>query len=160
MAVFRPGNGMSRATVQLKAGRTNQQDFVLPGARGDLVRNGNFAMRWVKASTPDCWRAGPGRWEGEIIPLQTGQRYRLEADFAPGTRGDVFVRWTRQLPHEVPKILQGLAPIPRIENQVLTPAEPTVEFTGSESMALLQITLRGTNEIDRICRSVRLLPLR
>src|SRR4029434_8771924 len=78
VAVFRPGNGMSRATVQLKAGRTNQQDFVLPNARGDLVRSGNFAMRWVKASTPDCWRVGPGRWEGEIIPLQTGQRYRLE----------------------------------------------------------------------------------
>jgi hypothetical protein len=157
--VLRPGSDSVTKPVTLQAGRTNRLDIELRPGDGNLIRNPDFRLKWVQAVAPDYWRGGPGQWEGEIIPLQVGQRYRLQVDFATNASGDVFVRWTRHLPYEIPKLLQRVVPLPRIESKALTPAQPTLDFTGSDSMALVQVTVRGSNGWERVCRQVRLVPL-
>jgi len=159
MTVLRPGNDVLSKKVTLPSGGTNRSDVQLEAGDGNVIRNPDFQLKWAKGAGPDYWRGGVGQWEGEIIPLQVGQRYRLKVDFATNATGDVFVRWTRHLPHEIPKLLQRVVPLPRIESKALTPAQPTLEFTGSESMALVQVTVRGSNRLEQVCRQVRLVPL-
>ena len=60
-------------------------------APGSLVRNGDFAVRWIRHDAPDCWYSTPQGWEGEVIALQPGRKYRLNVAFRPGANGDVLL---------------------------------------------------------------------
>lgn len=149
---FRPGSGATNVTLHLIAGRTNSITVILPEAPASLIRNGDFKLRWLRPEAPDCWTRTDLGWEGEIVPLQTGQRYRLKASFKPGADAEVLVRWTRQLPHT---LAPGLK-LPKIDSRPLTATNSELEFTGTETMALMQVTIRSKKPPQEVCDSVSL----
>ena len=113
---LRPGSAAWSGVVQAVAGETNRCDWGAPSGVPNLLRNGAFTLDWVQPGLPDCWTPTKLGWEGEIIPLRTNQNYRLRVDFASNPAGDVFVRWTRQLPHTLPQNIT----LPKIESRPLT----------------------------------------
>src|SRR5688572_18150484 len=80
IVALRPGNGIARQELEIRAG-TNLYNLVLDGT--NLLRNADFALRWKQPDAPDCWDFWQGAWNGEIIPLKLGQKYRLTAKFKP-----------------------------------------------------------------------------
>ena len=137
----------------LTAGRTNFLNVVLPTSQANLLRNGDFSVKWVRPDAPDCWTRVGNAWEGEVLALKPEQRYRLIVDFKPGATGDVLVRWTRQLPHTLPQNIK----LPKIDSRPLTLEQPTLNFTGSDTMALLQVMVRTKNSPEFLCRSITLV---
>jgi len=151
--VLRPGSGATNVTLHLVAGQTNFARIVLPKAPANLIRNGDLKLRWLRAEAPDCWTRTDLGWEGEIVPLKDGRRYLLKVDFQPDSTAEVLVRWTRQLPHTLPVGMK----LPRIESRPLTAQNNELEFTGSESMALMQVTIRGQGPPQKQCAAVNLV---
>lgn len=156
LIVFRPGSAPTNVTVVLRAGATNDLDLTLAPTPANLVRNGDFQMRWVRLELPDHWQRTDLGWEGEIIPLAHGQRYRLRVTFRAGADADALVRWTRQLPHTLPQNMK----LPKIESKPLTAAQGELIFTGSEAMSLLQISIRSSRPPHEVCTGVHLVALR
>ncbi len=150
--VFRPGSAATNVTLRLLGGRTNPISVTLSETPANLVRNGDLKLRWLRPEAPDCWTRTDLGWEGEIVPLQKDQRYRLKVNFKPGADAEVLARWTRQLPHT---LAPGLK-LPRIDSRPLTPANNELEFTGTETMALLQLTIRSKNPPQDACDEVSL----
>lgn len=124
--------------------------------RVNLIRNGDFQLNWVGGPGPDCWNRTDLGWEGEIIPLKAGQSYQLNAKFRPDATGDVLIRWTRQLPYQVP----NAATLPRVNSRPITPLDPVLNFTATENMALMQVTLRTKKSPAELCVRVELRPVR
>ncbi len=155
LTIFRPGSGMTNVTIILQAGRTNFLNVRLPSAPANLVRNGDFQLKWVRPDAPDCWQRTDLGWEGEIIALETGQNYRLNVKFKPGAEADVLVRWTQQVLYTLPQNVK----LPRIESRPLTPENSELLFTGSEKMALMQISVRSARPPDAVCTSITLLAM-
>jgi hypothetical protein len=141
--------------VGLLADKTNECAIELPASDRNLIRNGDFKIRWARPGQPDCWYPANGAWEGEIIPLKIGQRYRLTAQFKESSRDELLIRWTRYLPHAVPRT----APIPKMETRTLTPRDHEIEFTGAETLGLLQVILRTKGEPSASCDAIRLVAL-
>jgi hypothetical protein len=137
VVALRQGNGRMEKTVRVESNQTNVCDLNLPRP-SNLVRNGDLSLRWVDRSAPDCWNLFQGLWQGEIIPLKIGQQYRIAAKFKEGADGEVQVRWTRQLPHAVPRT----APIPLFQTRKLTRDESEHVFTASENYGLLQLSFK------------------
>ncbi len=152
-AVFRPGSGGTNLALHLVAGRTNVIRVTLPYPPANLIRNGDFQLRWLRPDAPDCWTRTELGWEGEIVPLQKGQRYRLKVDFNPGATAEVLVRWTRQLPHTLPAATK----LPKIDSRPLTARNSELDFTGSDDMALMQITIRSSAPPQEACSAVTLV---
>jgi hypothetical protein len=150
--VFRPGSGATNVMVQLAAGRTNSIHATLPEWPANLIRNGDFKLRWLRPEAPDCWTRTDLGWEGEIVPLQKDRRYRLKVNFKPGADAEVLVRWTRQLPHT---LAPGLK-LPKIDSRPLTPSNSELEFTGTETMALMQVTIRSKKPPQDVCDAINL----
>ncbi len=152
VTAFRPGNGVTNFSVTLAAGKTNSVTVTLPRGSTNLVRNGDFTLRWIRAEAPDCWTHTGAGWEGEIIPLVNGQRYDLSVRFRTNAPGDVLLRWTRQLPYTLPQNTK----LPKIDSAPLTPMNSSLSFTGSQSMALLQITVRTKRPAQEVCDQITL----
>ena len=155
IAILKPGSGVVRATVDLRAGRTNVLNLTLPksGEPENLIRNGELTLNWVRKDAPDCWFSTGQSWEGEIIPLKNGQHYKLAVKFKEAPEGDVFLRWTRQLPYTLPQN----AVLPKIDSQPLTPQNNELTFVGAERMALLQVTVRTRKAPSAVCESITLV---
>jgi len=119
---------------------------------GSLARNSDFALRWVKSDSPDCWAPVGAGWEGEVVALQVGRSYRLSIDYLPRARGEVVLRWSREVAYDLPQNVK----LPKIENRPIRPDHPEMTFTASESMALLQVTIRGARPED-VCRKIELI---
>jgi len=153
LTALRAGNSTALGSIIVSADQTNVCELHLTAS--NLIRNGDFTLRWVRSGAPDYWYSTKTAWEGEIIPLKIGQRYRVSADFKAGAKEDVLVRWTQYLPHAVPRN----GPIPRIETQTLTPGEKQITFTGAPDMGLIQVILRGTRQPSDICAGITLVPV-
>ena len=153
VSVFRPGSAATNFAVRLVAGRTNSVRVTLADAPANLLRNGDFKLFWLRADAPDCWTRTDLGWEGEIVPLQKGRRYRLKVDFKPGASAEVLVRWTRQLPHT---LAPGIK-LPKIDSRPLTAANSELEFTGTDTMALMQVTIRSAMPPQDVCDAVSLV---
>lgn len=138
VVALRSGNGIARAEVELREGQTNGRKLILDPKTNNLMRNADFALRWKQSDAPDCWDFWQGSWNGEIVPLKIGQKYRLTAKFKANSDGEVSLRWTRYLPHAVPRT----ASVPMFQSKKLTPSENTHEFTASENFGLLQVSLK------------------
>ena len=136
LVAFRAGSGILRRSVELHPG-TNTVELALPTAPANLVRNGDFSIKWVKPDAPDCWIGTKSMWYGEVIPLKQGQRYRVTANFRPAMNGEVVVRWAKPVPHALPRF----AAMPRFQNQSLTARENTWEFTASDKLGLVQLSI-------------------
>ena len=153
LVIFRPGSTTTNLIVVLQAGRTNFLTIALHAAPGNLLRNGDFAVKWVRPDAPDCWTRTDGAWEGEVLALKPDQKYVLAVEFQPDATDGVLVRWTRQLQHTLPQNIK----LPKIESRPLTPKDPTLEFTGSDTMALLQVIVRTKKSPETVCRAITLL---
>jgi hypothetical protein len=125
--------------VTLEAGRTLEWSGELPGGNGNRIRNGDLTMQWLGESGPDHWYRSELGWEGEIIPLEEGRPYRLTVEFTEQAPGDVLVRWSRRVEMELPR----RSPLPRIESRPVTRANPVLEFEGTSTMGLVQVTIRS-----------------
>ncbi len=134
---LRQGSGRVEKTVTIRNQETNECNVTLPRA-SNLVRNGDFSLRWVDPKAPDCWNLFQGYWQGEVIPLKIGQQYRLSAKFKMDAEGEVHVRLLRQLPHAVPRT----ATAPISQTRKLTRDENEHVFTASENYGLVQLSLK------------------
>ena len=137
----------------LVANQTVELNVALPRSEPNLIRNGDFKLEWAKVQQPDCWYHAGASWEGEIVPLKIGQRYRLTADFKENSNGEVLVRWTRYLPHAVPRN----APDSKNSNPNTDTRNPGVEFTAAETLGLLQLVLNVRGHPGTALHSVRLI---
>jgi hypothetical protein len=151
---WRAGGFAKEQTVTLENGRTNICNLDAASDRPNLIRNGEFQVRWLGSQGPDCWYKTDLGWEGEIIPLKNGQRYRLTANFQPNAGDQVLVRWTRQLPHTLPQNIK----LPKIDSRPLTARDNVLTFTGTDTMALMQVTIRSRKPPGEICASIELRP--
>ena len=155
LCVFRPGSGATNLVVPLSAGRTNFVRIVLPTTPANLLRNADFKLRWLRPSAPDCWTKTDLGWEGEIVPLRKDQHYRLNVNFKPGADAEVLVRWSRQLPHTLPP---GAA-LPKIDSRPLNPQNNELKFQGTETMALMQVTIRSKAAPQEVCEGISLVAM-
>ncbi len=151
--VVRPGCRSTNVVVTLAHGVTSRVEVRLESA-GSLLRNGDFSGHWNSAHRPDHWYETPQGWEGEVIPLQAGRSYRLKARFRAGTRGEVVLRWSREVKYDLP---QNVA-VPKIEARPVRPERPELSFTASEAMALAQVTIKGGRP-EEVCEQIELLLL-
>ena len=95
-----------------------------------------------------------GYEEGEIIPLKTGQQYKLKVDFRSGADASVAVVRTQQLAHT----LQPYAALPKIEPKPLTRTNDLLVFRATEKMSLMQLTIRTPHRPDEVCAQIGLAP--
>lgn len=135
---LRSGNGLGRREAEVRSHQTNHCALMLNPQTTNLLRNADFVLRWKQADAPDCWDFWQGAWNGEIVPLKIGRKYRLTAAFKPNADGEVSLRWTRYLPHAMPRT----ANVPLFQSKKLSAAENTHEFTASENFGLLQVSLK------------------
>ena len=156
LIALRSGNGAAKAEVQVRDGETNSCRIALGKDSNNLVRNGDLTMSWKQKAAPDCWDFWQGTWNGEIIPLKVDQKYRLTATFKPREDAEVLLRWTRHLPHALPRT----ATAPMFQSRKLTPSENTHEFTASQNFGLLQLSLKTSGKRPQdIFESIELRPV-
>src|SRR6185503_3603813 len=139
LIAFRAGNRIGHADIAIRNGETNTCQLVLEPA-DNLLRNGDFAIHWKESRSADCWDLWQGTWNGEIIPLKIDQKYRVSANFKENTDGEVILRWTRYLPHAVPRTTM----MPLFQSKKLTPNDSAHEFVASENFGLLQLSLKSS----------------
>jgi hypothetical protein len=149
---WRGGTTLTRE-VALRPGETITCDLVSEQPYANLVRNPDFRAGWLAAPALDCWYPVKSGWEGEIIPLKTGQQYRLKVDFRPGAEASLAVVWTQQLPHT----LQPYAALPKIEPKPLTRTNDVLVFTATEKTSLMQLTIRTPHRPEDVCERIQLV---
>jgi hypothetical protein len=156
VVALRAGGGRARKEIEIHNG-TNVCNLALDATANNLLRNADFVLRWKENHAPDCWDFWQGTWNGEIIPLKIDQKYRLTAKFKQNADGEVVLRWTRHLPHAIPRT----ATVPMFQSKKLTPAESAHEFTASENFGLLQLSLKcpGKRPQD-VWDSIELVPVK
>ena len=156
LIALRAGNAAATSEVRVHAGQTNRCQLTLGEASNNLIRNGDFAIRWKEKAVPDCWDLWQGTWNGEVIPLKIDQKYRLTAKFKPDADGEALLRWTRQLPHALPRT----ATAPVFQSRKLTPNENTHEFVASQKFGLLQVSLKTSGKRPQdVFESIELRPV-
>jgi hypothetical protein len=153
LTILQPGSATLTTNILLSETATNFVFALRPS--GDLVRNGDFSMQWVQTNAPDCWMKMNQSWEGEIIALQLGQRYRVHADFVPESEAEVVVRYSSEQPFALPKTTK----IPPIQTRRLAASAPEFIFTAGTNMALMQLTVRGAKHPTNAVRRVSIIPL-
>jgi hypothetical protein len=153
LTIFQPGSGTLTTNILVSATATNFV-FALPPS-GDLVRNGNFSTHWIQTNAPDCWMKMNLSWEGEVIALQLGQRYRVHADFLPESDAEVVVRYSSEQPFALPKTTK----IPPIQTRRLAASAPEFVFSGATNIALMQLTLRTAKHPTNAVRRISITPL-
>jgi hypothetical protein len=148
LLIVQPGSELLETNFNLNASMTNLAFTLRPDA--NLVRNGDFKTHWIATNAPDCWTKMNSAWEGEVLALRAGQRYRVRADFRRDGDAEVIVRWSSEQPFVVPKPTK----VPPFKSRRLTAKEPEFTITGSTNAALMLLTIRTTghptNELRRM----------
>ena len=156
LIALRAGNAPASLKAQVHASLNIPCRLTLGESSNNLIRNGDFAIRWKEKAAPDCWDLWQGSWNGEIVPLKVDQKYRLTAKFKPNAEGEALLRWTRHLPHALPRT----ATAPMFQSRKLTPNEGTHEFVASENFGLLQISMKTSGKRPQeIFESIELRPV-
>lgn len=148
LSIVQPGSDTLETNLIVAATMTNVT-FRLR-SNTSLVRNGDFRLHWVTTNAPDFWTKQSLTWEGEVLALRAGQRYRVRADFQRDSEAEVLVRWSAEQPFVVPKP----ARVPPFKTHRLTIEKPELIITGGTNAALMLLTIRTaahpTNELDHI----------
>jgi hypothetical protein len=148
LSIIQPGSETWETNLVVTGSVTNLIFQLRPN--GNLVRNGDFRLHWVATNAPDCWTKMSLSWEGEVLALQKGQRYRVRADFQPDSEAEVIVRWSSEQPFVVPKPTK----VPPIQTRRLAQSAPEFFIVGSNNAALMQLVIRAsrhpTNELRRL----------
>jgi hypothetical protein len=153
IAVLQPGSVMLQTSLVVNATMTN---VIFPlTSSGNLVRNGNFFLGWVQANAPDCWTKMNASWEGEILALQRGQRYRVQADFVPGSEAELLVRWSSEQPFVLPKPARP----PPFRTTTLNAKSPPFVFTADAEIGLMQVIVRSAAYPTNVIRNVSVVPI-
>jgi hypothetical protein len=152
LSIIQPGNEILHTNFTLHASMTNVRFRLRPNA--NLVRNSSFELCWIATNAPDGWTRVGSSWEGEVLALRDGQRYRVRADFRENSDAEVIVRWSREQPFVVPKPAQ----MPPFQTRRLTSSEPQLEITGSGSAALMLLSIRAPGHPTNALRSVSVTP--
>jgi hypothetical protein len=102
-AFLRPGCRTERRRLQLTAGRETRVALTLRAdpARGNLLRNADLGVRWLRPETPDHWTLTGDGWRSEVFRLEPGRRYRTSA------RDDAGRRSARVLQGDASRIAPG-----------------------------------------------------
>lgn len=148
LSIVQPGSETLETNLSVRASMTNLIFTLRPN--GNLVRNGDFKTQWVATNTPDCWTKMNLAWEGEVLALRAGQRYRVRAEFQEDSDAEVIVRWSSEQPFILPKP----AKVPPFQSHRLTAENSNFTITGSTNAALMLLTIRTaghpTNELRRL----------
>ncbi len=153
ISIVQPGNEVMETNLSVTRTVTNLVFTLRPS--GDLVRNGNFKLRWIATNAPDCWTKLGSSWEGEVLALQPGTRYRVHTDFPTNSTADVLVRWTAQQPFVIPKPMK----VPRYETQRLTIEQPDFVLKAGTNAALMMLTIRSKTDPTNSIRRVSVTPV-
>jgi len=88
VAFLRPGCRTLRRPARLEAGQETRLGVRLARdpVPGNVVRNADLGVRWLRADLPDGWRPTGDGWRSDPFPLEPGMRYRLGARDAAGLR--------------------------------------------------------------------------
>lgn len=155
--IERAGAKSSRVKVTVSAGQTTPLDVALETdvAPGNLVRNQTGQLIWLSEKQPDRWtpirrKTDAPHWQGELIPVSVGTKYRFQAKWPAGSETSVVV-------HLYTTAAYGEPPT---EFQALTPANPQLEFTPEGKTAYAQILLYTTDLPAKAIESVALSEVR
>jgi hypothetical protein len=136
ISIIQPGSETLETNLTVNASLTNLNFTLRPN--GNLVRNGDFKTHWITTNTPDFWSKSGATWEGEILALKAGQRYRVRANFQPNSDAQIVVRWSSEQPFIVPKPAKA----PPFKSRTLTSDEADFFIRGSKEVALMLLTIR------------------
>jgi len=153
ITVIQPGSTTLQTNLAFTATMTNVVFPLSPS--GNLVRNGDFSVGWVQTNAPDSWTKMNTSWEGEILALQLGQRYRVRADFVPDSEAEVLVRWSSEQPFAVPKPAKP----PPFQTKALNAESPEFNFTADRNIALMQLIIRTGGFPTNVVRRVSVTPV-
>jgi len=170
VTVVYPGGATVVEKVTLTAGETRKQDLAVPrtDGPGNLVRNAGFQSHWVDAKLPDGWyrkRTADKKteWEGEILPVQAGRRYRLTVRWKEGATGEVVLLWHMGKALDNTCGFEGLHYYSATTKKVDTPLaapENSQTFVAPPQARSVLIVFRTPGAPDTVCDHVALSPQR
>jgi hypothetical protein len=146
----------------LSARQTAVHDFTLSPDEvpGNMLRNSAFRLNWLAENQPDAWypkdqpdarypikhRTDAPFWEGELVPLNAGTNYRLQAKWPNTSAGQVVVRLLS--PAVFAKLPTELKPLMPGETELIFPATKDTAYAqvliyaeGSPSAAIDHLSL-------------------
>jgi len=154
LSVVQPGSATLHTNLMLTRPMTNALFHLIPNE--NLVRNSDFSLRWVAENRPDFWTKAGSLWEGEIVPLKVGRKYRVAADFSGNSEAEVVVRWSAAQEFRIPRPTR----MPRISSRRLTVAEPIFVMAATTNAALVQVAIRCPGFPTNMVRRVEIVPMR
>lgn len=86
--IYRTGCKTEVRTIRLEEGERTSLRLRLKAdpQRFNVVRNADFAVRWLRRDTPDHWTFTPDGWRSDTIKLPQWQRYTAGATDGSGAR--------------------------------------------------------------------------
>ena len=166
VTLVRPGSEPVSRLLTLAAGEERIEEFTMPDSnpRANLARNPMFTLRWVRAAAPDGWYPTGGDtahvWQGELVPVVAGRRYRLAVAWKPGEKGTATLVWgTSQ-----PKAFEPGVEVLRYHSDKvmaepgLAPGAPARVFAAPEHARFALIVFDGASPPQMLCTSVALSP--
>lgn len=96
MRVMMPRCKPAAAEVSVAAGAETARDFALEQT-GNLLRNGDFSVRWMREGVPDGFRevarSVAAQWWSERVIVKPGTTYRLSVKWKKGAQGEAVLLW-------------------------------------------------------------------
>lgn len=128
---------------------------------GNLVRNPDFALRWIRPDTPDFWSRDPGnraRWTSALIRVPRGRECQIDVEFIDRQRCPTSVRWRTNpaQPSSGREIrLASDSALPSPSNNVsLNLAYDESLVTFEKDILYLEIVLKPNGPLADTCRHV------
>jgi hypothetical protein len=154
-AVLRAGSAVAVETVSLSAGEHATRDLALPpeSEPENMLRNGSFQLTWLSDQQTDAWypvrrRSEPVHWEGELVPLVAGAKYRLRVKWREGSSGQVVLRLLGA---------QTYGTLPSDSNP-LQRGDAELLFSATKETAYAQILVYGDGLPGSVAETIALTP--
>jgi hypothetical protein len=166
MILIRAGSEPVRRSVRLAAGQARVEDIALPasGPPGNLVRDPSFSLRWARPVAGDGWyrvtHEGSPAWQGEIVPVQGGHRFRLAVHWKAGATGVATLFWDATPPREfaMGTRLYHYYTRKTADTPPLKPGETERVFTAPQAARSAAILFEGAKAPATLCEAVSLTP--
>ena len=135
LLILRAGNETATENVALDKSGRHVKDVALRESTpaGNLIRNGDFRLRWVSEKAPDGWHPSKETWEGEPIPVAPGGKLHLQVRWKKEARCEIALRWrASSAPHG-----------PSSDETVLKPGEESRIVAVPEKMTHVRVLFHG-----------------
>jgi hypothetical protein len=153
VTIIQPGNVTLTTNVVVTNSMANLVFSLEPDH--SLVRNGDFRLRWIATNAPEFWTKAGNIWNGEVVSLRQGWKYRISAVFHENSQAEVTVRTSGEHPFVVPRPTK----LPPIKTRQLTKEKNELTVTGAASLALLQLMIRAPDDPTNHLKSVSVIPV-